>query len=142
MMASLRQLVWQRASGCCEYCLLPQAHDPRPFHLDHIRSQKHDGPTTLENLALSCSACSLFKGPNIAGIDPETNSIQPLYHPRDQVWSEHFRLDDGVVVGLSAIARATIRVLRINDELRIKHRVLLIELGVFPPKSANESFPT
>ena len=133
MMASLRQLVWQRASSCCEYCLLPQAHDPRPFHLDHIRSQKHDGPTVLENLALSCSACSLFKGPNIAGIDPETDT---MYHPRNQGWFDHFRLEGGVIVGISAIARATIHVLRLNDELRTKHRVLLIELGVFPPATS------
>lgn len=54
---------------------MPQEHDPRPFHLDHIRPQKHGGPTVLENLSLSCAACSLFKGPNAAGYDPETDEL-------------------------------------------------------------------
>ena len=34
----------------CEYCQLPQAYTVLPHDPDHIRSQKHHGPTTLENL--------------------------------------------------------------------------------------------
>ncbi len=135
MPPSRRQQVWERAFGCCEYCQLPQDHDPRPFHLDHIRPQKHDGLTVIENLALCCSACSLYKGPNPAGYDPETDLLHPLFNPRTQRWSAHFAWNDndGVMEGLTAIGRTTISVLRINEPLRVRHRLLLIELGVFPP---------
>jgi len=134
MARSRRQQVWERAYGCCEYCQLPQEHDPRPFHLDHIRPQKHDGPSVVENLALCCAACSLFKGPNPAGYDPETDVLHSLFNPRTQRWSDHFAWNKGILEGLTAIGRATIRVLRINDSLRIHHRLLLMELGVFPPE--------
>jgi hypothetical protein len=133
MPKSRRRQVWERANGCCEYCRMPQDHDPRPFHLDHIRPQKHDGPTVVENLALSCAACSLYKGPNPAGFDPETDAMQPLFNPRTQDWNEHFEWDVGLLKGLTPIGRATLQVLNINEPLRVMHRELLIEMGVFPP---------
>lgn len=133
MPRSRREQVWDRAHACCEYCQLPQEHDPRPFHLDHIRPQKHDGPTVIENLALSCAACSLFKGPNPAGYDPETDVLHPLFNPRIDVWTDHFAWDGGKLEGLTPIGRTTIHVLRINDPLRVVHRELLTELEVFPP---------
>lgn len=132
MSSTLRREVWERAGGICEYCRLPQEHDPRPFHLDHIRPQKHDGHTVSENLALCCAACSLFKGPNPAGYDPITSLLTPLFNPRIHVWKEHLEWNNATLVGLSPIGRTTIVVLRINDALRVQHRQLLIELGVFP----------
>jgi hypothetical protein len=138
MPISLRQQVWERAGGYCEYCQLPQDHDPRPFHLDHIRPQKHDGPTVEENLALSCAACSLFKGPSPAGYDPETDTLYRLYNPRTQNWSDHFAWNGATLEGLTATGRTTISVLRINEPLRVRHRALLIELEVFPPSRSTE----
>jgi hypothetical protein len=139
MAKSRRQQVWQRANSCCEYCQMPQEHDPRPFHLDHIRPQKHDGPTVLDNLALSCAACSLFKGSNAAGYDPDTDTLQPLFNPRTQNWPEHFAWNGPTLLGLTPIGRTTVRVLNINERLRVLHRELLIELGVFPPSSTPDS---
>jgi hypothetical protein len=50
-----------------------------------------------------------------------------LFHPRNEVWSEHFELDGPLIVGLTATGRATIQVLRMNDsgqiELRVKARL-------------------
>jgi 5-methylcytosine-specific restriction endonuclease McrA len=54
MNEQLRELVWQRAGGRCEYCQLAQELDDLPFHIDHIISRKHHGPTVAENLALAC----------------------------------------------------------------------------------------
>ncbi len=87
----------------------------------------------MDNLALSCAACSLFKGSNPAGFDPNTGTLHPLFNPRTQSWSEHFTWNGAALVGLTGIGRATIRVLRINDALRIRHRELLMRLEVFPP---------
>jgi 5-methylcytosine-specific restriction endonuclease McrA len=34
--AALRRLVYERANGCCEYCLLPEAVSLAPHEVDHI----------------------------------------------------------------------------------------------------------
>ncbi len=112
---------------------MPPEFDPLPFHLDHIRPQKHGGATTRENLALSCAACSLYKEPNAAGYDPETDFLCQLCNPRAQVWNDQFRWFGSQIVGRTDIDRTTIEVLRIHKELRVHHREVLIELGIFPP---------
>ena len=60
MDAALIRQVWRRAEGRCEYCQLAQEFDDRPFHIDHIRSQKHLGPSVTGSLAL-CFRCNSFK---------------------------------------------------------------------------------
>lgn len=120
----LRMQVWKRAGDRCEYCRLPQSLDVLPFQIDHIIAIKHHGPTVLENLALSCCECNASKGPNIAGI--ELNAVTRLFHPRNDVWSEHFRWDGPALVGTTAVGRVTIDVLGINHPDRVEHRRILI----------------
>jgi HNH endonuclease len=124
----IRQLVLERARGCCEYCLIPQ-EGPFPHEVDHIIARQHTGTDTAENLALCCIFCNRPKGPNLATFDPETKMLMPLFHPRTQLWSEHFRLEEGKIIGLSPEGRATIFLLRFNDEARVKQRQLLIQHG-------------
>ena len=81
---SLQELVWRRAGGVCEYCRLPSVLAPVPFQIDHVVAQQHGGETVEANLALACLRCNTHKGPNIAGIDPVTRRIVPLFHPRTQ----------------------------------------------------------
>jgi len=133
MSARLRQRVAKRAGGRCEYCPIPEELDDLPFHIDHIIARKHGGKPTLDNLALACFNCSLFKGPNIAGIDPVSNRLTRLFHARRDHWSDHFHWDGPRLVGLTPIGRATIEVLRINLEGRQTHRRLLISAGLFFP---------
>jgi 5-methylcytosine-specific restriction endonuclease McrA len=49
-----REFVWQRARGLCEYCRMPQRHDPLPFQIDHIISLKHGGADEPDNLVACC----------------------------------------------------------------------------------------
>jgi hypothetical protein len=133
MPRSRRQQVEERAKGCCEYCQLPQECTVTPHELDHIRAQKHDGPTTVANLALACFYCNSFKGPNVAGYDPVSDVLHPLFNPRKDNWSEHFEWNGPELVGLTPVGRTTIRVLRINEPERVVHRDWLIKEGVFPP---------
>ena len=132
MHAGLREQVWNRAAGRCEYCHVPHELDLLPFQVDHIRPIKHGGRTVLENLALSCLPCNAHKGPNLAGIDPETGSVAALFDPRRKSWAEHFQWDGPRLVGLTASARATITVLAINAPRRVAHRRLLLAAGNFP----------
>jgi hypothetical protein len=76
-----------------------------------------------ENLALSCPNCNLHKGPNLTGIDPDTGLVCMLFHPRQNRWAEHFRLDpDLKTVGLTPTGRTTIWLLQMNDSGQIALR--------------------
>ncbi|WP_438011552.1 HNH endonuclease signature motif containing protein [Sorangium sp. So ce321] len=132
MDTSLVALVIQRAKAVCEYCQLPQPLSSIPFEIDHIIAQKHGGVTVPENLGFACFYCNSYKGPNIAGIDPASGRIVRLYHPRKDRWSKHSRWDGPLLVGSSAIGRATIAVLAINHPDAVALRASLIEEGVFP----------
>jgi hypothetical protein len=88
---ALRELVRARALRRCEYCWLQQAMVPLvTFHVDHIVPRKHGVGDGDDNLALACFHCNLHKGPNLTGIDPDTGSVVLLFHPRSEVWDEHF----------------------------------------------------
>jgi hypothetical protein len=114
---STKALVRTRASNRCEYCQLPQEDSPlAPLHIEHIIPQKHGGSDDLDNLALACIDCNLHKGSNLTGIDPETNEVMELFHPRLQEWSTHFAWDGISIVGLTAIGRTTVRVLAMNSD--------------------------
>jgi hypothetical protein len=130
---TLEQEVWERARGICEYCWLPQAYHRIPFQVDHIIAEQHGGQTISSNLALACLRCNKKKGPNIAGIDPETREIVRLYHPRRDTWASHFQWQVGVLIGMTPIGRATIAVLGINDPSAVALRRELIAEGLFPP---------
>ncbi len=97
----LRQAVRQQAGSRCEYCHLLEAHSSLSFEVEHIIAEKHGGKSTAENLAWACRYCNAYKGPNIAGIDPSTEQIVPLYHPRRELWNEHFRWRGPFLIGLS-----------------------------------------
>ncbi len=130
---ALRDRVWSRANSRCEYCQLPQAYTDAGHEIDHVIAEKHHGLTVIENLALSCFHCNNHKGPNIAGIDPETGAVTRLFHPRMDSWPEHFVWHGATLSGQTPIGRTTVDVLAINIRHRILHRQALIEEGVFPP---------
>lgn len=132
MTENLAAAVRRRAGNRCEYCHLPQAAFRRPFHIEHIVAKQHGGETQLENLALACWYCNLKKGPNLAGIDPESGDTVPLFNPRKDEWADHFDSTFSSVAGpgieikgRTSTGRATLRVLGMNDEMR---RVLRNEL--------------
>lgn len=133
MAKSRRQQVRQRARDRCEYCQLPQDCTTLPHEVDHVRAQKHHGPTTLENLCWACAYCNGHKGSNVAGYDPETGELVPLFNPREDRWTDHFAWDGPVLVGKTTVGRATIDVLRINDSDGVEHRRMLMSMGDFPP---------
>ena len=126
----LEELVWSRAGAVCEYCRMPQRFDDLSFEIDHVVASAHGGKTISGNLALSCFSCNRFKGPNLAGIDPRSGRLAKLFHPRRHAWPRHFRWEESILVGLTPVGRATIRVLHINDFLRVGLRTQLVSEGV------------
>ena|SRR5579883_2988952 len=131
--ASLRKQVYERSKGSCEYCLIPGVASFAPHEIDHIIAEKHGGLTEAENLALSCTLCNKYKGSDLSSIDPETGEIVPLYHPRKDLWHEHFQLKDAEVIALTAKGRVTIRLLHLNRRDRVEERQLLLQAGMLKP---------
>ena len=131
--ASLRRLVIRRAGNRCEYCQLSQIGQEATFHVDHILAEANGGETEEQNLALACVSCSLRKEARQTGVDPETGKREPLFHPRRDVWDQHFRWNELELAGLTPKGRATIELLKLNrppilvirDEERLR--------GRFPP---------
>lgn len=122
--SALRREVIQRADGRCEYCRLHQELSIYTHEVDHVVARKHGGKTVLENLALSCLPCNRHKGSDLTSVDPQTGVITRLFDPRSDVWLEHFIWENGRIIGLSAIGRTTVFLLKFNIVNAVRNRQL------------------
>ncbi len=130
---ALRERVVARAGSCCEYCLIHQDDVPEAHEIDHLIARKHGGQTVAENLTLACLPCNRAKGADLTTLDPQTQTLVPLFNPRVQIWRDHFALVDAQIIGLTAIGRATVALLRFNAPVRVDNRRWLIEKKRYPP---------
>jgi 5-methylcytosine-specific restriction endonuclease McrA len=136
-----KQAIRKRASYLCEYCHSPERLSANRFTFDHIIPKSLGGPDEIDNLALACRRCNERRYNFVAGVDPETQEIVPIFNPRQQKWEEHFVwLDNGVVIqGITPIGRATCIRLDLNDtrypeddSIRATRR-FWIQTGLHPP---------
>jgi hypothetical protein len=81
-------------------------------------------------LALACLHCNQRKGPNIAGRNPETGKLVPLFHPRLDYWDDHFEWLGADLAGRTEIGVVTIQVLAINESGFRAIRIALREEGI------------
>jgi hypothetical protein len=131
--AELRRRILNYSAGCCEYCRVHQDDNTFAYHIEHIIAVVHSGQTVETNLAYSCSRCNHYKGTNIASADPVSGDPTFLYHPRRQNWEDHFHVEpDGYISGLTPEGRATVLVLKFNEDSRLFHRRFLMQLGTYP----------
>ncbi len=102
---------------------------------DHIIPLSQGGSHDKTNLCQACYRCNAFKGTFTHAFDALTEQVVPLYHPKQQVWAEHFAwTSDGLqIVGLTAQGRATIAALRMNDPWVTQARQIWILAGIHPP---------
>lgn len=123
-------LVRQRARHRCEYCLLPQHASALRFHIEHIIARQHGGTNDSANLALACPECNFKKGANLTGIDPDSGTVTPLFHPRQHQWEHHFFRDGARIVGRTATGRTTVWLLEMNTGDRLRWREMLVQFGL------------
>jgi hypothetical protein len=122
---ALRQFIRERASHRCEYCHLPQDAEPFfAYHVEHIVARQHGGGNDSGNLAFACYHCNSHKGPNLSGLDRESGALVRLFHPRQDQWDEHFERNGVIIVGRTAIGRATVDLLKMNAADRRRLREL------------------
>lgn len=132
MDAATRDLVRRRAGDRCEYCLIRGEHMTTSLQMEHIIARQHGGDDDPANLALACGPCNLHKGPNVAGIDPASGQLVALFHPRRDVWADHFALQGPAIIGLTPTGRATASVLAMNSVRRERRRAFLVAAGLYP----------
>jgi len=141
--AALKRLVVERACGCCEYCLTLRAFSASPFVVEHIIPEAESGPTVQENLCLSCQGCNGHKHSSTTGWDLVTEKSQPLFHPRQDRWAEHFawNAERTTMIGLTPKGRATVHRLRLNRPELVNLRGILTKHGVHPPEYPYGGYP-
>ncbi|XHX80086.1 MAG: HNH endonuclease [Stenomitos frigidus ULC029] len=132
---ALKRLVFDRANGCCEYCCSQAKFAIESLVIEHIIPTSRDGETSADNLALACQGCNNYKYNKTEGIDPIDAQPATLFNPRTMLWSEHFAWneDTTLLVGLTAIGRATVNTLRLNREGVVNLRQVLRTTGQHPP---------
>jgi len=120
----------------CAYCQTTEANTGQPMTVDHIVPQAQGGATTFDNLCFACRRCNEFKGSATEAHDPLTNKFVPLFHPRNQAWSDHFAWDaSGThLIGLTATGRATIVALNMNNKVIVDARRRWVSVGWHPPE--------
>jgi hypothetical protein len=118
----------------CEYCHAPESVFNFPFEVEHVVPLALGGVDNETNWALACRSCNVYKGTRVQCLDPETKIEVPLYHPRWEIWQEHFVVNTTTaeIIGLTPTGRATIVCLRINSQPQRLARQQWIRLGVFP----------
>jgi hypothetical protein len=126
--------VARRAAHRCEYCHAPEAVFNFPFEVEHIQPQAEAGTNAEDNLALACRSCNIYKSNHLTGFDEVTQSLVRLFHPRRDVWEEHFEFasKSRMIQGRTEVGRATVVRLRMNGEAQLDARPYWMWLGVFP----------
>lgn len=125
-----REAVAERARRRCEYCHFPERYSELRFVCDHIVARKHGGSNEIGNLAFCCPHCNSHKLDNIAGLDADDENPVRLFNRRRDNWSEHFRWEKAMLVGVTAIGRTTVKVLQINHPSRMRTRLALLTEGL------------
>ncbi len=131
----LRQQIHKMADYCCGYCLTDQKISGAQMHLEHIIPSSQGGSSDKTNLWLACAWCNSFKGVQRDAIDPLTEQRVSLFNPITQNWFKHFRWsDDGLtIIGVTAIGRATVEALQLNNDYIIPARRHWVLAGWHPP---------
>jgi hypothetical protein len=133
---ALKQLVFDRAGGLCEYCRSQARYAVDPFVMDHIQPVSRGGETIAENLALSCQTCNNYKYTKTEAVDPVTLKVVSLFNPRQMTWSEHFIWNENAekMLGITPTGRATVALLQTNRDGVVNMRRVLTLMNEHPPE--------
>ena len=132
---ALRQRLRSESGRRCAYCQSSEVLSGMPPEVEHIIPRAHRGKTSFNNLCLACHRCNEYKGDRVEAMDPVTGEAVPLFNPRLQRWSEHFKWsrDGAGIVGTTPCGRATAEALRLNNEDIVAARHIWVMVGFHPP---------
>ena len=132
---ALQRAIREQFHDCCAYCRTAEFLTATTFELEHILPVSAGGGTTLENLCLACPTCNRYKAARQTAVDPQTGDVVALFHPQQQLWSEHFAWtqNSAEILSLTAIGSATCQLLKMNRPQLIRVRKMWTSLGEHPP---------
>ena len=127
-----RVRTWSR-ERCC-YCRAPRRLVLGQLEVEHIHPHSLGGTSDELNLCLACRLCNGFKSNQTVGHDPVSGEAVALFHPRRQMWDDHFAWsDNGLrILGRSPCGRATVVALRLNNDHAIEVRTEWAKVGLVP----------
>ena len=134
--AKLRREIRAIAKDRCEYCQSAESLMGVSFEVDHIIPVSAGGKTELGNVCLACPSCNRYKGARQTAFDSRTRRAVRLFHPRQQIWIEHFAWsEDGTHLnGMTSIGRVTVEALQMNRGAMIQLRYYWTATKKHPPK--------
>jgi len=132
---AVQNQVGQRANFLCEYCHASEQWQYVSFTVDHVIPITKGGTNSIDNLALACFHCNRQKSDKLKAFDEQSLSEVFLFNPRTESWQEHFiwSKDTLLIIGLTAIGRATVAELAFNRARIINIRAADREIGRHPP---------
>lgn len=138
--ANAKQFIIKRSKGYCEYCKCPSDFSTELFSIEHIIPRSKNGSDELDNLAYACIGCNIYKSDKTEFIDVVSQTLSILYNPRKMIWTYHFIWDESltVMIGKTAIGRATIEGLKLNRTPVKNLRRALLAISEHPPAAAEE----
>lgn len=133
----LQRQIRARFDECCAYCQTAEFLTAMTFEFEHIRPLSAGGETMFENLCFACPSCNRYKGDRQIAIEPKSGEVVTLFHPQEQIWTEHFAWSESgtEMRGLTAVGRATISALQMNRPALVRARAMWVKLGEHPPES-------
>ena len=133
----LQRQIRTHFSECCAYCQTAEFLTAMTFEFEHIRPLSAGGETVFGNLCLACPSCNRHKGNRQTAIDPESGKAIALFHPQEQVWTEHFAWSENgtEIKGMTAVGRGTIAALQMNRPTLVRARAMWVKLGEHPPEA-------
>ncbi|MGE0128880.1 MAG: HNH endonuclease [Blastocatellales bacterium] len=119
----------------CGYCLAQQRYTLHVLEIEHIIAKAKGGSDDESNLWLACRLCNNGKGVQTHARDPLTGRRVKLFNPRTQSWRRHFNWsENGIeIIGRTAIGRATVTALNLNNEIALVVRRNWVRAGWHPP---------
>ncbi|MGB3292228.1 MAG: HNH endonuclease signature motif containing protein [Phormidesmis sp.] len=139
--SNLRQQVISAANARCEYCQTSSRLTGTPLVMEHILPKSLSGNDERNNLAAACYRCNEFKGAKTHARDPESGQFVALFNPRHQRWTDNFAWRNGGthIIGKTAVGRATVVALRLNNDQLVEARAIWIEFRWHPPSDRASS---
>ena len=134
---ALRKQIRAEARNRCGYCLSLQKYVLGVLEIDHIIPQAKGGTDDPDNLWLACRLCNGYKGVQTTALDTKTAKTTQLFNPRKQKWSQHFQWNSNgtQIVGKTAIGRATVNALQLNNFIAVTVREQWVQAGWHPPSN-------
>lgn len=134
----LKSQIQQTDRQRCCYCLTTGTNSGIPMTFDHIQPRSKGGATSFESVCLACRTCNEYKSDSTEAEDPLTGEVVSLFNPRTQQWPEHFTwsLDATRADGVTAIDRATVAALRMNNPVVVAARYRWAINGWHPPQDS------